>query len=99
MNDFIDAIKHIEWYKNENRDYIFLDNCSLTSEDLQYLIEKYKNFFKNLTCLSLAGNDITYVPKSLNQLTKLIQLNLSDNPIKDIPSNFLKIKHFITTNN
>ena len=94
LDNLIKAIKHIERHKNENRDYIFLDYYNLTSEDLEYLIKKCKDFFTNLTCLSLKGNNLTYVPKSLNQLTKLIQLDLSANQITDIPTNLSKIKHF-----
>ena len=58
-----------------------LTRCHLTSEVLEKLIQKNPDFFATLTHLYLQYNDLTSVPKEIEDLRNLKDFDVSYNPL------------------
>ena len=68
-----------------------LSRCSLTTEGLEQLIRNNRVFFSNIKLLSLVGNDLSSLPKSIGLLTKLTYLSLVGNKLSSLPESIKKL--------
>ncbi|MDP1725120.1 MAG: hypothetical protein Q8L85_10525 [Alphaproteobacteria bacterium] len=66
-------------YKFKNIEYLSVSNTNITEKSLR----RWVRFLKNLKYLDLSKNHITRFDLEKLDLTKIIELDLSDTPIKD----------------
>lgn len=68
-------------FTNWNLTDVRLENCNLT--DSSFNPNTFNSLADELRTLSLPNNGITKLPTALSKLTRLISLDVSDNPIDD----------------
>lgn len=82
---------------------VMLESLNLSQNEISSIPEWFGNYFPALTSLNLGGNDIKTLQDSPLKLWRLKTLDLSNNNLKEIPSEFLSecfsLDTLVATNN